>query len=307
MMNTKSEFAVTKDLFTAYTGYKEPLTYEQWLETAADRKSAVLFIQFYDTITLAWYKLASVYSTEEDGVAEVLQYLEKNVPLIIKDKKRFNPAYIYRVVYNCLYCLCRDPNKFKKAYENEMSNIAVGSDGDEFDLFDTVGNYDDEMDFEKEQARRRIWDIIDKLCNKQKAESKKDYIIVVASLLGDNLDYTGEYHKADFRPADPKEVEKRIYKKSEDVNPARVEIRKAAIRSKYGEDFVSEEFIEEQRVGKDGKSFVRLKFSVREERPYLGAQAFTEDEINSISSERRAEIVAELADALREIKDILLS
>ncbi len=39
----KSEFAKTKELFTAYTGYKEPLTYEQWLATATDHKSAVLY------------------------------------------------------------------------------------------------------------------------------------------------------------------------------------------------------------------------------------------------------------------------
>ena len=111
MMNIKNDFYVTRDLFREYVRYTNPLSYSEWCNIPDDNKAAVLYLQFFDQITLAWYKMKSVYSVEADGVGEVLQYLQKNVDKIRNDEKRFTPAYIYKVCSNCLYCLCRDPNR----------------------------------------------------------------------------------------------------------------------------------------------------------------------------------------------------
>lgn len=189
-----SEFYTTRELFRSFTGYTHPLSFEDWQKSADDSKVAVLYCQFFDQITLAWYKLKSVYSTEEDGVSEVLQYLTKNVPLIMKDRKRFTPAYIYKVAYNCLYCLCRDPNRYKAAYENEMSNLVENGE-DELDLFDTVASDRDEYEIHsKDQRRERFWQIIE--------NEGDDAVVVVSKLLGEDLDWresrirkNGEYRR----------------------------------------------------------------------------------------------------------------
>lgn len=195
MLNpTSNEFYATRSLFRSYIDFERPLSYEEWMSVPDDDKAAVLYVQFFDQITLAWYKLKSVYSNEADGVAEVLQYLSKNVDKIKSDKKRFTPAYIYKVCYNCLYCLCRDPNRYKKAYENECSNI-VSSGEDELDLFDTVvGDSDMYEELNKVSAREYFWELIE--------DMDVDTKYIVAKLLGEDVDfedggscYTGEEYQ----------------------------------------------------------------------------------------------------------------
>lgn len=180
MPTYKSSFYATRDLFLSHTGYTHPLSYDEWLATPDDHKAAVLYLQFFDQITLAWYKLRSVYSDEADGVSEVLQYINKNVDKIKSDKKRFTANYMYRVFYNCLYCLCRDPNRYKRAYENEVSNI-VGYGEDELDLFDTVqDNIDDDKYFgANDRTREAFWRIIE--------DMDLDTQTVVAKLLGGDV------------------------------------------------------------------------------------------------------------------------
>lgn len=171
-------FYETKNLFQNFTKYTEPLSYSEWNDLPQDYKAAVLYLQYFDQITLAWYKLKSVYSLEEDGVSEVLQYLNKNVAKIEEDERRFTPAYIYRVSYNCLYCLCRDPNRYKRVYENECSNI-VQSGEDELDLFDTVSVNDNPIDrHQVELNRDRFWALIE--------DMGQDTVSVVAQLLGES-------------------------------------------------------------------------------------------------------------------------
>ena len=159
----KNEFYQTRQLFRDYTGYVNPLSFDAWDSLPSDQKAAVLFLQFFDQITLAWEKTKSVYSAEEDGVSEVVRYLEKNVAKIHDDPKRFTPAYIYKVAYNCMYCVCRDPNRFKRQYENECSNIQ-GSGEDEFDLFDLEVDacdvYSESMTNTKDTASIEIWEIV---------------------------------------------------------------------------------------------------------------------------------------------------
>lgn len=176
----KDTFKMFKDCIKQYN---LPLSYDEWMCVPDDYKAAVLYVQFYEQITLAWYKTKSVYSSEADGVSETLQYILKNVEKIKADNKRFTPAYMYRVAYNCLYCLCRDPNLHKKAFENEMSNVYVYGD-DELDLFDTVKDtHFADMD-EATRKREYFWSLIEDL--------DKDVHVVVAELLELDYDVMGE-------------------------------------------------------------------------------------------------------------------
>ena len=132
-------FTETRNLFINSVGYTRPLSYDEWMLVPSNHKAAVLFVQFYDQITLAWYKTKSFFVVEEDGVSTMLQYLMKNVPIIENDPKRFKPSYIYKVAYNCLYCISHNIKRDIERFENEVSNI-VACGEDQLDLFDTVAS-----------------------------------------------------------------------------------------------------------------------------------------------------------------------
>lgn len=135
MMN--NAFAETRNLFMSYTHYERPLSFEEWMRSPQDSKAALLYVQYYEEITLAWYKSKSWFAVEEEGVETILQYLMKNVPVIEQNPNRFTSGYIYRVAYNCLYCISHDRKCDIERWERETSNV-VGYNGDELDLFDTV-------------------------------------------------------------------------------------------------------------------------------------------------------------------------
>lgn len=183
-----TQFHQTKVRFSEFSGYTRPLTYEEWMMAPDDCKAAILYVQFYDQITLAWMKTKRDYTDINDGVSEVLQYLNKNVEKIKNDGKRFTPNYIYRVAYNCLSCLSWDDpalNRRCRVYQNETSNI-VGYGEDELDLFNTIVDDEDEreskfdLDGRREYLRKatQLWDIVEEMGTKAK--------IVVAKLLGEN-------------------------------------------------------------------------------------------------------------------------
>lgn len=130
-------FAETRNLFMAYTHYERPLSYEEWVCAPQDSKAALLYVQYYEQITLAWYKSKSYFAVEEEGVETVLQYLMKNVPIIEQNPRRFSQSYIYQVAYNCLYCISHDRKCDIERWERETSNI-TRYEGNELDLFDTV-------------------------------------------------------------------------------------------------------------------------------------------------------------------------
>lgn len=207
-----SQFQQAKIRFREFAEYEKPLTYEEWMKAPDECKAAILYVQFYDQITLAWNKLHSVYSDINDGVSEVLQYLNKNVEKIKADGKRFTPAYIYKVSYNCLYCLCRDPNRYRAVYDNECSNI-VGYGEDELDLFDTlVDEEHSESQFDRDHARSylrnatKFWDIIEGMGKKTQ--------IVVAKLLGEN-----SYTKKEFESVSEEETEEILRNLRKNLGP----------------------------------------------------------------------------------------
>ena len=154
-----SPFHETLVMFREATGLEAdvPLTYEEWMSIPKSLKSAALFVMYYNTITFAYYKARSFYSPEEDNVSIVLQYLEKNVPILEKDRKRYSPKYIYQVAYNCIFCQSRGIKRDVERYESEVSNVVC--DGDtELDLFDTVV---DKNSIEGEIFRKDFWKVID--------------------------------------------------------------------------------------------------------------------------------------------------
>lgn len=150
-----------KLMFRNYVGMDKDISYETWMNIPEESKAAALYVNFYDQITLAWYKAKSFYGDEEEAVETVMQYLMKNVSVIKENPNRYNSKYIYRVAYNCLYCICHDRLIDKARWENECSNITV-QDGTELNLFDTVADTRDI--FEKQEiAKNRddFWSILE--------------------------------------------------------------------------------------------------------------------------------------------------
>lgn len=156
-----NEFYTTMTMFRDYIGYTDPLSYEEWLASADDHKAAIIYCQFFDQITLAWYKTRSFYATEEEGVETALQYIMKNVPILVADKKKFTSSYIYRVMYNCLYCICHDRVVDKLRWELESSNIAEGPEG-EVDMFDFIpDNKDTETTYMAIMQSSEFWKLFE--------------------------------------------------------------------------------------------------------------------------------------------------
>lgn len=203
-------FYTTRDLFNNYMHYDSPLSYEQWLAIADDNKAAYLYVRFFDQITLAWYKVKSFYTLEEDAVSTVLQYLLKNVPLIEADKKRFNAGYIYRVAYNCLYCICHDYQKDRLRYETECSNI-VECGEDTLDLFDTVSDGDSTWtELLNSIDGNKFWSIIE--------EMGEDAEAIVSKLLSPDLPLPSHLRSIKKREAIIQELREKLAQFREEYN-----------------------------------------------------------------------------------------
>lgn len=177
-------FKDTRNMFIDHIGYIRPLTYQEWLNAVPyEDKAAVLFVQFYDQITLAWAKTKSFFVLEEDGVSCVLDYLSrKNVDAIIEEEARFSPAYIYRVAFNCLYCISHDIQRDIDRWRFEMSNIVKYGD-DELDLFDQVITEDTTHE---ESTREEFWRVVEGADATSK-ESKETMKVVYNILNGTGL------------------------------------------------------------------------------------------------------------------------
>lgn len=169
-MSSFGAFYDTRNLLLEVTGYTRPLSYEEWKAKPDGLKAAFLFVQFYKEITLAWDKADSLdFGDDSEGVSTVLQYLEKQVStiqyfhkddhtkkalaefrrqnpdgytvvekrMIDEDPTRFSGGYIYRVAYNCLYCIAgHDRKRDKDKMNNETSSIVVHN-GEELDVLDS--------------------------------------------------------------------------------------------------------------------------------------------------------------------------
>ena len=136
LQGIRSPLHETRYLFENGLDCEFPLSYDEWMSLDIEYKAAALYVQYFNQITLAWNKVKSFYADEVLGVETMIQYLEKNVPLIEADSKRFTAKYIYRVAFNCLYCICHDIKRDRERWELEVCNQQTLSNGDTVDLFD---------------------------------------------------------------------------------------------------------------------------------------------------------------------------
>ena len=159
------QFIQTRDMFREYlSGYPKNLTYEDWKNAEDDDKAALLYVTFYQEVTLAWYNAIVSrdisYVTQEDGISTVLQYLMKNVEYIQADPNKYSRQYIYRVCYNCIGCLprsvaesTRNECEISNEYVEESANGTVS-----INLWDLVPALDEDM--ETQETKEAIWNII---------------------------------------------------------------------------------------------------------------------------------------------------
>lgn len=163
--------------FQSHVNYTEPMSWSQWVSIHdTDKMVSVLYCQFYNEITLAWYKARADFVPDEDGLSCVLQYLLKNVPIIEACEAKFTPAYIYRVAYNCMDCLRyvqRDINR----YNTETTNVVL-YEGEELDLCDLAPHHD--VTYEEQEDKNAFWAIIAEMG--PEAEKVVNYLINGESL-----------------------------------------------------------------------------------------------------------------------------
>ena len=148
----------TLSFFLNQITYTGPLTFDEWdaLPTR-DHKIAVLYIQFFDQICYAWSRARADYVDDDDLVSCVLQYLNKNVTKIENDKKRFTPAYIQTVAYNCMDCIRCMKGKIEKA-KNEVPTVLRHTDEGDLDVLDITGCNDE---IELQYTSEEFWSIIE--------------------------------------------------------------------------------------------------------------------------------------------------
>lgn len=153
----------TRNLYREFLTINNPLTFEEWNKLPKDIKAVALYLQFFNEIVLAWEKANTLdFINCEDGVEIVNQYLEKNVEIIEKHPERFTPNYIYKVSYNCMYCICHDRKCDKDRYENETSAIVSTADG-EVNLIDEFEASDSDVPEEADRSaiQREFWALVE--------------------------------------------------------------------------------------------------------------------------------------------------
>ena len=161
-----SQFAATKQLFREYlSGYTFPLSYEEWYTADDDSKAALLFVNFYKEIALAWSKWKTPYFIAEDGVSIAMQIMQKQVSFINSNPKLFTPTYIYRVSWNGLGAFIKSHVTDKRRSELESYCFVNEVDGSgnsiSVNLLDLIPQSDD--DIEIVLAKDAVWEIIDSL------------------------------------------------------------------------------------------------------------------------------------------------
>ncbi len=162
-MANLSAFYETRDCFRTLTQFEGQLSYDEWINSPRDHKAALLFVNFFSKMIQAWDKANRFdYIPGEDGVSIVCQYLEKNVPKIEEEPNKFSEAYIYKVAYNCMYCICHDLKSVQDRWDNETSNV-VAYQGEELNLFDTCadnrGSAEDSAFYTEEQ--KKFWELVE--------------------------------------------------------------------------------------------------------------------------------------------------
>ncbi|MCM1226148.1 MAG: hypothetical protein NC320_01825 [Clostridium sp.] len=248
-----NQFVETRNLFAntlCAVCVECPITYDKWLAIGNDLKAAALFVNFYDEITLAWSKAKSEFTPDENGVSTVMQYLIKNVPIIMSDPKKYDPKYIYRVAYNSMGCL-RRVQRDADHYNLTMSNYVSCDENDEFDLFSTM--IGDDSDMLDTTSRRRYSAEIDIIIDNLDDDAKKFVEYLLGSkTLGKRVEAKREQIISELRNkfgkyrntycgSKPDDTVRfgRIFKHDDEIESAVVEMTDGSKATYYGETRVT--------------------------------------------------------------------
>lgn len=152
----------TRSFYRNYVDISKDLSFNEWNSLPRELKSIALYLVYFNEIVLAWEKANTLDFIEcEEGVEIITQYLEKNVSVIENNPARYTASYIYKVAYNCMYCICHDRKRDKDRLANEMSAIVV-KDGEEFNLLDLASNKRDAYDeLENDSFESEFWAVIE--------------------------------------------------------------------------------------------------------------------------------------------------
>lgn len=135
------------------------MKYSTWMRKQSDLKAAFLFVNFYSAVQSAWYRKKQFeFIDEAEAVSLCLQYLQKNVKKIEKDKNRYTPSYIYTVCVNCMSILhWRKCDKLR--YNSECSSVVVRL-GKEFDVLSIVPDVREE-DYNKPEFEYQCCNLVE--------------------------------------------------------------------------------------------------------------------------------------------------
>ena len=249
MTNEMKEFEFAKNRFeeatTAVADIEYPITYDVWMTIPDNYKAAALYVQFYEQITLAWTKARSEFTEDGDGVSTCMQYLIKNVPIIMVDSKKFSPAYIYKIAYNCMGCLRRVIRE-QERYANTVSQYAYVGDN-ELDFFESILCEDVFINTNKKKAAVEIGKIIitmdsdlqkmvDHLLNGTKLSKK---VAAHEEELMDTLRKTFGKYRETYVPTIKIETFADVLKYEDFIDSAVVEMRDGAKAVYCGEKHIS--------------------------------------------------------------------
>lgn len=162
-MKNQNQFEATKTMFvSALDGYISGgnISYGEWMGIPDDLKAIALYVQFYDSITLAWAKTRCTYITDDEEVSVLLQYIQKNVDKIKNDQKRYTGPYMYTVGYKCMGSLRRKSNE-QTRYNMTSSRYTTNESGEEIDILEKYVKEDDPEVIDK-TIMKDFWASMDK-------------------------------------------------------------------------------------------------------------------------------------------------
>lgn len=150
-------------------------TFVGWVLLNKEYRAPALYVTFYPEILMAWRKNYSMfpYIDEAIAISTVMQYLMKNVMVIIDNPKRFSEPYIYKVAYRCIYSLGKvksNANYYHNCthsfyeFDETQTNLNSGNDHDAnsacFRIHDSAIDDTDILDLIK---NREIEQLVDEI------------------------------------------------------------------------------------------------------------------------------------------------
>lgn len=123
---------------------KYPITFQTWSNLSEDLRGIALYVNFYEQVTLAWYKAKQAYRVnhdECDGVSNLLHRLQKVSEKVIMNEKMFTKSYIYTCCYRSLSSVTRALRNRTLEFNNLMCdsyNKTVNTDYGDIELIDMI-------------------------------------------------------------------------------------------------------------------------------------------------------------------------